>query len=159
MAKKYRPLACGGYGWTGMHPELLVERMQNASGLFEKIRAKHNFQAIAFTGSSGSAIGFLLGVAHQIPLIYVRKDKEESHGWPVEYNGKVDVKRYLIVDDFVATGSTVRRIVNAITQRAKAAGAFPAKPCGVLCFDDNDCYGLSHIWLNSNERQTIPIFR
>jgi hypothetical protein len=125
----------GSYGWSGMDPKDFAKNLRAASRRFKEIRTQHEFQAIAFSGSSGCAIGFTLGLIHKIPLIYVRKDKEESHGRSVEYNGSEEVKNYLIVDDFICTGATVRKIIDKIDKFAKNAEVYPATPCAVLCFD------------------------
>ncbi len=124
-----------GYGWAGMTPEDYNAKIQSAYNRFEELHAKYKFDAIAFTGSSGAAVAFPLAMLFKIPLIYVRKDGETSHGSPVECNARCHIKKYLIVDDFVSSGETVRRIVMKIRDRAELKGAYIPRPLGVMCFD------------------------
>ncbi len=85
-------------------------------------------QAIAFRGLSGSMVAPI--VAHQLDLnpIGIRKPGESSHQGStvsrVDIHGE-EVKRYVIVDDFVATGDTIRKIVtNEATQGLRLLGVF-----------------------------------
>jgi len=136
MSKAYYNLTSqSGYGWTDMSTANLAATLKSAGRAFGKLRKELKFDAIAFTGSSGAAIAFYLAIEHEIPLIYVRKEAEESHGNIIEGTTMAGtIKKYLIVDDFVCSGATVCRIIKAITARAKTRGAYPAKPVGVFCF-------------------------
>ena len=125
-----------GYGWAGMNPTDFIYRMQKAEKRFLKLKKELNFDAIAFSGSSGCAIAFSLASRHAVPLIYVRKVGEKAHGNRVECNDEnVDIRKYLIVDDFPESGATVFRVIDQITKTAKRRRAYPAEPVGVLCFD------------------------
>jgi len=46
-------------------------------------------------------------------LNMVRKEREQSHAMRL-VEGDIAAKRYLIVDDFLATGETIRAIVRAV---------------------------------------------
>jgi hypothetical protein len=135
--KRIFPLGSSGYGWTGLSPEQLSDRLIRAGEEIAKLQQKLKFDAVAFCGSSGAAIGFHVAIRHKIPVIYVRKKDEESHGGDVECNmpGGKNVKKYLIVDDFISTGRTVEYIVEQITEVANRRGAFASKPVGIFCFD------------------------
>jgi len=137
--KSYNPIGrdSAQYGWTGSSPTEFAKRMKLASARFVKLKEELDIDAIAFCGSSGCAIAFNLAAKHKIPLLYVRKKTEKSHSKSrVECNDKkLEVKKYLIVDDFVDRGRTVDYIVENITNYAKQAGAYPAEVVGVLCFD------------------------
>ena len=139
LTKTYEPIGASGalYGWSGMCPSVFAERMHLASIRFLKLKKALKFDAIAFCGSSGCAIAFNLATMHEIPLIYVRKESEKSHSYSkVECNDRhLEVKKYLIVDDFVDRGTTVEYIVDTIKKQAIKACAYPARPVGVLCFD------------------------
>lgn len=136
--ESYRTFGEGskGYGWAGMTPIEFKHWMKLAEERFCKLKEEFEFDAIAFCGSSGCAIAFSLASRFAIPLIYVRKAGEKTHGSKVECNHKhVEIKKYLIVDDFPETGATVFRIINRIAKTAKKRKAYPAEPVGVLCFD------------------------
>ena len=123
------------YGWMGMSPSEFAYRMKLANVRFRALKKEHKFDAIAFSGSSGCAIAFNLASRNKIPLIYVRKDGEKSHSSSlVECNDKrVIVKKYLIVDDLVDSGTTVAHIISSIELHAEQNDSYPAIPCGVLC--------------------------
>lgn len=114
-------LGCSDYGWTGRNPKELRTLLMNADKQFAKVIKKHEFDAIAFTGSSGACLAFPLALRYNLPLIYVRKPGERSHGVPIEYNGNTQPKNYIIVDDFVESGKTVGRIVDKIKKQSPMA--------------------------------------
>ena len=155
---KYNLINTNGYGWAGMPPSVLAERLSLAKKRFKKLLKSENFDAIAFSGSSGCALAFSIAATLTMPLIYVRKQGEKSHGSMVECNNyKKEIKTYLIVDDFVDTGNTVEYIVERIKEFTSKQGAFPAKPIGVLCFDPYQHRDMKNNVLNltlytSNER-------
>lgn len=94
--------------------------------LARHIRAVHKagpIDAIACRGSSGMAVAFPLSAMLGIPVVNIRKEKEDSHGKPVEGPDGVIVKRYVIVDDLIASGGTVRAIMDGLWS-AKCAAIF-----------------------------------
>jgi adenine/guanine phosphoribosyltransferase-like PRPP-binding protein len=137
--QQFKPIgdSQSGYGWTGMGPAVFAERMKLASTCFVKLKKQLKFDAIAFCGSSGSAAAFSLAMKHKIPLIYVRKKNEKSHSYSqVECNAiNLQIKKYLIVDDFVDSGATLDYIVSTIRKFSKKNNAYPAEQVGVLCYD------------------------
>ena len=126
----------GGYGWAGNEPAILHRRMKNAVPVFERLRYHLNFDAVAFSGSSGCCIAFVLAYETNIPLLYVRKPRERSHGSLLECNVKnTPIKKYLIVDDFIDTGDTVRDMVNRINRQCSKKKMNPPEPVGVFLFE------------------------
>lgn len=93
--------------------------------LFE---AQTPFEAIAFTGMSGSAVAYPLSYLLKKPLLCVRKKDISAHSVnPVE--GVVSAKTYVIVDDCIDSGATVDRIRKCIsegwyTKTAKLVGIY-----------------------------------
>jgi adenine/guanine phosphoribosyltransferase-like PRPP-binding protein len=163
--QKYSPIgkSQSGYGWTGMHPGEFAERMKLASLRFAELKKTLKFDAIAFSGSSGSAAAFCLALKHKIPLIYVRKRNEKSHSYSqVECNVRnLQIKTYLIVDDFVDSGATLDYIANTISKFAKKNNAYPAQQVGALCYDpylDRDrsiTYGKHEFNLFTSDKATV----
>ena len=82
-----------------------------------KLKPK-TFEAIAVTGNSGAIFGGALAVALNKPLILVRKPGIDSHGSQLQGIGSP--KSYIIVDDFISTGETVRRVCDIIEKHAPA---------------------------------------
>ena len=78
-----------------------------------RLKEHYGFDAIAFTGASGSAMAYPISVLTDIPLIYVRKDGENCHGDKIE-GTPINVKKYAIIDDFISSGATMRRIMGKL---------------------------------------------
>lgn len=129
-----------GYGWTNRSVEDLTIIMQRATVKVDLLREKLGFDAIAFCGSSGAAAAFVLCMSLQIPLIYVRKKNEQSHGELIEGNAHEKVTKYLIVDDFIDTGATIEHIIGRIDERAKLVSAVTPQCVGVFLYQPSDNY-------------------
>lgn len=89
------------------------------------IRRRHPFDAIAFTGSSGAALAYPLSYLLKVPLIHVRKGSSHYSGGKIE--GTISSKRYLIIDDFIETGASIRRVIKAVD--SELDGAKPVAIC------------------------------
>jgi len=85
------------------------------------------FEAIAFTGLSGSVLAGAVALEMDKYLYCVRKSNESRHS-EYQVEGPSTGLRYIILDDFICTGSTVDRIielVNAHTEgKAECVGAY-----------------------------------
>ena len=93
---------------------------------------KSKYDTIVFTGYSGSALAYILSKELNIPLICVRKSNERSHfvnDGSGLLEGSLDCQRYIIVDDFIASGRTVRRISEVMED-----GMPTAKCVGILLY-------------------------
>jgi adenine/guanine phosphoribosyltransferase-like PRPP-binding protein len=66
-----------------------------------------DFDAIAFTGTSGGLLAPAIAYEMNKGLIVVKKGKSHSS---LRVEGCVRAATYVIVDDFISTGNTVRRI-------------------------------------------------
>lgn len=102
------------------NPNLFQRTVDKTIKEAERLKKETKFDTIAFSGISGSAMAFLLSHWLDVPLLCVRKLGENSHYHKMTnkvLEGNVqDMQRYLIVDDFVASGATVLHIVNSIMQ-------------------------------------------
>lgn len=95
----------------------------------QQIRAKTPFDAIAFTGSSGAAVAYPLSFLLKVPLIHIRK-KDGNHYGGGKIEGTISSQRYLIVDDFINTGKTIKRIEQTIREELGKS----AKPVAILTY-------------------------
>lgn len=89
----------------------------------KKLHKELKFDAIAFSGFSGSSIAFPVSVVTGLPLLAVRKDTDDSHhkrGYGV-LEGAIDAKSYVILDDFISGGSTMERIISRIEEHNSEA--------------------------------------
>lgn len=73
------------------------------------------FDTIAFSGMSGSLIAPIIADKLKKQMILVRKGKDDTHSH-CSCEGFKDVKRYIIVDDGISTGATLKRIKDRISQ-------------------------------------------
>lgn len=122
-----------GYGWAGYRPATTAKNLIMATERFEEIRKLVDFDSIAFTGSSGCAIAFPLLIKNKnLGMLYIRKAGESSHGSAIEYTAKNPVEKYIIVDDFVDSGATVRRIVRKINTFSANHGVQAPECVGVF---------------------------
>lgn len=81
--------------------------VRNASEALEHVE----FDTIVFRGMSGALIAPI--VAHKMgkEIVMLRKPDAATHS-DFKYEGYTDVKRYVIIDDFVSSGETVAAIIN-----------------------------------------------
>jgi orotate phosphoribosyltransferase len=70
-----------------------------------------------------------------IPLLYVRKEQENSHGIPIEGSRNADVKKFAIIDDLIASGTTV----NGIIEKLKAKDETLECVC-IMLYNNNSRY-------------------
>ncbi len=96
------------------HKPALVDALKNIE------QATHDrldtFQSVLVTGLSGVVPGSIFCHMYNKDLIVLRKDREHSHGRKVEgkYNwDNFDAPGYIILDDFVARGETLSRLMEA----------------------------------------------
>jgi orotate phosphoribosyltransferase-like protein len=88
------------------------------------LKFEHDFDTIAFCGTSGAAMAFILAHELKVELLCVRKKDDGSHFLEFNKNpleGNVDAKKYLIVDDFVCSGRTVNYIIESINTHMPTA--------------------------------------
>jgi adenine/guanine phosphoribosyltransferase-like PRPP-binding protein len=104
----------------------VVNRAIKALKAYQK---KHAFDAIAFTGTSGAALAYPLSYKLGIPLICIRKRPSDSHSY-MTLEGCVSAKRYVIVDDLIQSGATMRRIQKHVKLKMP-----DAKLVGILLYD------------------------
>ena len=80
---------------------------------------KKRFDTIAFRGLSGMLIGPI--VAHWLgkEVIVIRKNSDNHSNHTVE--GHLAAKKYVVLDDFIQTGETVREIINRVKEFSSVA--------------------------------------
>lgn len=70
------------------------------------------FESIAFRGMSGAVLASPIALALDKTLILVRKGENTHSTYAVE--GDLSGQKYIIVDDFISTGETVRITIQEI---------------------------------------------
>ena len=92
--------------------KLIVDRMRATIGRLQATGELPQDLSIAFRGMSGAVIAPIVAHELDLGLIVVRKPNDSSHS-----ENRVEGERhkpYVIVDDFVSTGTTVLAIIEAI---------------------------------------------
>jgi adenine/guanine phosphoribosyltransferase-like PRPP-binding protein len=124
-------------------PERLEERVKLAARALKY----HEFDAIAFRGMSGALISVPLALKMCKTMIMVRKPGDDSHStFLVE--GDTQARKYVIVDDFVATGDTVRTIKREVVKfspDSECIGVLPVNEIETEEFKKNK-YGINNLY-------------
>lgn len=115
-----------------------VRRMIAKAG---DIKTRYNFDSIAFTGTSGASVGFLMANHFGVDPLCIRKGNDSSHYVAGHGNDRKPIlegnrraRRYLIVDDFVGSGQTLKSIIRCLNDVGAKSRCL--KCCvGVLVFD------------------------
>lgn len=119
-----------------LEPDLLSDRI--AATVRTLSDSGVEFDSIVFSGYSGALVApAVCARLGKFPAI-VRKEKEDSHGERVEYFYGRKLGRYVIVDDFIETGATIKRIVSTISKDTRDRIKERAELVGVLLWKRPD---------------------
>ena len=100
-------------------PVKYKELISKTAARLRRLQKKTPFDAIAFRGTSGAALAYPISARMGIPLICVRKKGDNAHCCStVEGSGLRDIKRYIIIDDFIFSGNTIDEILSEINREA-----------------------------------------
>lgn len=121
----------------------------------EQMRKDHPFDAIAFTGTSGAAMAYILSNMMTVPLICVRKSTEQSH-YSMAGHGLIEgftaAERYIIVDDMVCSGATAYAIRKAVETRIPRA-----KLVGMVLYNTRPSMKEFRFWDEAKPSLTVPV--
>jgi orotate phosphoribosyltransferase len=71
--------------------------------------------ALAFTGFSGVILGSMIADRLKLPILAVRRKEDKSHS-NYDFEGVIEENgRYVLIDDFIDSGKTLRRIKQVIS--------------------------------------------
>ena len=101
----------GGYA-TRYRMAAVRKCAEYAARAINKMMAETGATSVVVHGNSGVSCGFaaLMLSAVDFNIVLLRKDNDNSHGSPIEGQQGHRLGRYIILDDFVATGATMNRI-------------------------------------------------
>jgi orotate phosphoribosyltransferase-like protein len=117
LKAKYEPyIKCSGH----LTPVLNPERRRHTVNSVIRVLRYHEFDAIAFRGLSGALIAPIVAMEMDKTLLAVRKREEHRHSEMV-VEGDLNAKRYVILDDLVSMGTTVKAIISEVATVAPAA--------------------------------------
>lgn len=149
----------GGYSDVQFNTDHLRAKAQEIAAILPEMMHKLGADAVAVTGKSGISLAFATLMLIDFPLIVVRKRGENSHGNPIEGTQGVDVRKYIILDDFVSSGATIQAIVSSIDEMwgSAMANVDPLRCMGVLQYLRGDT-GYSPILYRGRYNYSIPVF-
>lgn len=105
------------YLWTAHNPIASRNQLERLAVRVLELQSQTPFEALAFRGMSGAAVCYPLQFMLGIALLNVRKEGMH-HGRTVEGPADRRVERYLIVDDQIDSGATVRAIIDGLYEHA-----------------------------------------
>lgn len=101
-----------GYA-THYTAECVRTRAQWAAYAINDMMVATGATSVVVHGNSGVSCGFaalMLSPHLDFNIVLLRKDNDNSHGAPIEGPAGHSLGRYLILDDFVSSGSTLNRV-------------------------------------------------
>ena len=111
------------------------ERAEYATLAISDMVAETGATSVVVHGNSGVSCGFAALMLSDVDfnIVLLRKDNDNSHGSPIEGPEGHRLGKYLILDDFVATGATMNRIRDKIVTLHQQYG---------LSEDTPECVGI-----------------
>jgi orotate phosphoribosyltransferase-like protein len=91
------------------------------------------FDTIVFRGVSGAMIGPALALKLKKEMIIVRKSDNSHSIYKGRIEGNLEAKNYLIVDDMICTGCTIKEILSTV-EREITNNGMPPPVCVGMAF-------------------------
>lgn len=114
------------------NPAECQRRIDATIRVLRKLREEGVFTHVVVSGSSGVTMLGALTMAG-FKTVMVRKEGENTHGYQIEPIHLPEMAKWVFLDDFIATGATLRRVCLAISKQ------FPLwEMNGVVEHDVND---------------------
>lgn len=147
-----RTLFGGGYSEHQYSTAALRDKAQLVAAAIPRLLKKFDADCIVVTGKSGHSVAFAALMLVDYPLCVVRKESDQSHGSSIEGAHGVEVRRYLILDDFIASGATVSKCIHTMD------GGFEDMHCvGVVEY--SQCGESSPSFWVERYAEDIPVIR
>lgn len=144
-------------------PKAFRNKVFHCADSIAEIRMLSKFDAIAFRGTSGAAMAFPISALMGIPLICVRKEDGHHSSTTVEGPSTIDIKQYMILDDFISGGGTVREIVSkisSITSSPYGEASGPPKCVGIMLWNDEHYFWPEKTsYIVGEPEYEVPIYK
>lgn len=121
----------------------------------EKQLGKH--VSIAVSGVSGLSIGSMVAYELKRELIVVRKKEETLLCHSSNEVENLPDRPYVIIDDLIASGSTIKRIVKTIDSMAKVWRFRRTKPIAIIIYDTYHYNKEIDASADKNSKQIVPV--
>lgn len=124
-----------GYA-TGYSQNKVRQKAKFAAAAIASMSQAVNADCVIVHGNSGVSCGFAALMYHNFNLVLLRKDNDNSHGSPLEGPEGHRIERYLILDDFISSGETVRRVRRKVTDLSlqRSAGMYFPQCVGIVLY-------------------------
>ena len=132
--------SCYGYSGNIHRAPSLRSHVRYVARELEKRRDSYDF--VACTGQSGMSVSFAALMWYEFPLVVVRKG-ERTHGNMIEGDAE-RIGRYIVVDDFVASGDTMRRINRELCEWARERGYIEPTHVGSVLYTHREFDATSY---------------
>lgn len=112
-----------GYCTIQHNPELLKDKVKKIKKVLKSAKCK-GVQGLVFTGKSGVFMAGALAMSGvKLPMVFIRKPGDNSHGNKIENNNSLDdlwwtTASLMFVDDLVDTGTTLKNSEEALDLNA-----------------------------------------
>jgi adenine/guanine phosphoribosyltransferase-like PRPP-binding protein len=145
--------------------------------MVEKLKERHpDIGALAACGHSGVFLVGAVAYHTNLPILAVRKTRDSVHDSSM-VNGWINCESYLIIDDLIASGRTIDRIIKAVSEGHEQCSSaidfindpsgktrrlrlgfrpVPPRPAACLFFDHSFNGNLRTIWNQQEIR--IPCY-
>lgn len=122
-----------------LQPKTLIAKANWCAAQVRLLKA----DTLVCRGSSGLLVTSVVSTLARLPICYIRKPRESSHtGLLLE--GPYELGRFIVIDDLVSSGETMRAIADAIHSHTERYG-FKAELVAILLY-----FGTETIyWPNS----------
>lgn len=120
-------------------------------GVIKQIK-KLQADAIVVSGHSGLVVGSIVAYQMKIPLVAVRKLREKPKGDNNRVNCvlRKTVKKYVILDDLISDGDTVKNIIKEIKKEFQYSLSFPLLPVAIVLYNSDD-------WVKNFDQYTTNV--
>lgn len=123
---------------------------------------KKQFDAIAFRGLSGALIAPLVAVRMKKHFLAVRKPSEKNHS-TMKVEGDFDAQRYIILDDFIDSGETIKEIITEINIAYEKKGYERPQVAGLVMYRSQPSEWLEESyapeWFGPNDKNRYNIYK
>lgn len=135
-----------GYLHRGLTHDSLKTTVNKIVKKLKTNNIHHTFDAIAFRGISGALFAPLLAAKLDKNLFAIRKPDVRAHSYR-SVEGDYDSKRYVIIDDLICSGETIRAIMETMKDQVK-----DSQCVGIILYGEG---GFEHIVKNGYRQKMV----
>lgn len=104
-------LSGSGYGDWKFNHRVFRERVKRVAYDLPEVMCRHDADSVAVRGTSGIFLVAALQMLIDVPVMLMRKPGERSNGNRLEGKDSHHYRRFVIIDDFICGGGTVKGMI------------------------------------------------